>query len=591
MPLFKTLKMKRYLLFLLGLFSLPIIAQDLPNGLTPEEIRMLPTYKFPGQGTKAITTPPSGSIRAMAEWEEVSGLVISWRSSYVSTLREIVRYGRLETRVIIICADSNAVKTSLTSANIPLGNISYLEEASNSVWMRDYGANPIYRNDVDSMFLVDWIYNRPRPDDDVVPSALGTYLNLPVYTTTAAPNDLVHTGGNYMSDGAGTAFSSKLVLDENGPNGTFNVTNKTEAEIDSIMKKYMGITRYIKMETLPYDGIHHIDMHMKLLDEETLIVGEYPAGVADGPQIEANLQYVLSNFNSMFGTPYKVIRVVMPPETNGSYPNTGGDYLTFTNSVFVNKTVLMPIYRPQYDTTALRIMKNALPGYDVIGINCNSIIQQSGAIHCITHTVGVSDPLRIVHQPLSDTYNTTNPYTVNGTIQHRSGITQANLYYTTDTTQPYIPVPMILSNAVTNTWTADIPAQIAGTEVFYYIEGTSTSGKVQVRPMPAPEGYWKFKVLDSTTALQENGFDSFLNEPFPNPGRAITCIPFHSAVNGNVEVRMLDALGRTLLNVYSGHIEPGKKNFFVDCSQFEAGIYFIQVTNSQGQFTKRLMVK
>jgi hypothetical protein len=29
-----------------------------------------------------------------------------------------------------------------------------------------------------------------------------------------------------MSDGAGTAFSSKLVLDENGPSGTFYVTVK-----------------------------------------------------------------------------------------------------------------------------------------------------------------------------------------------------------------------------------------------------------------------------------------------------------------------------------------------------------------------------
>lgn len=36
----------------------------------------------------------------------------------------------------------------------------------------------------------------------------------------------------------------------------------------------MGIERYIKMQTLPYDGIHHIDMHMKLLDEETLLVGQ-----------------------------------------------------------------------------------------------------------------------------------------------------------------------------------------------------------------------------------------------------------------------------------------------------------------------------
>ncbi|MFN8165148.1 MAG: agmatine deiminase family protein [Bacteroidia bacterium] len=107
------------------------------------------------------------------------------------------------------------------------------------------------------------------------------------------------------------------------------------------------------METLPYDDIHHIDMHIKLLDEETLLVGEYPQGIADGPQIEANLQYVLSNFNSVFGTPYKVIRIPMPPDASNSYPNVGGDYRTYTNSVFVNNTIILPTYSQQYDTTAI----------------------------------------------------------------------------------------------------------------------------------------------------------------------------------------------------------------------------------------------
>jgi hypothetical protein len=109
----------------------------------------------------------------------------------------------------------------------------------------------------------------------------------------------------------GTAFSSKLIIDENKSSGGFGV-NHTEAEIDTIVKKFLGVNRYIKMDKLPYDGIHHIDMHMKLLDEETLIVGEYPAGISDGPQIEANLQYVLANFKTAFGTDYRVVRVPMP---------------------------------------------------------------------------------------------------------------------------------------------------------------------------------------------------------------------------------------------------------------------------------------
>ena len=75
--------------------------------------------------------------------------------------------------------------------------------------------------------------------------------------------------------------------------GISNLTNKTPAEIDQLMDDWMGIDTYIKMTVLPFDDIHHIDMHMKLLNEETLLVGEFPLNVSDGPQIEMNIQYIL----------------------------------------------------------------------------------------------------------------------------------------------------------------------------------------------------------------------------------------------------------------------------------------------------------
>jgi hypothetical protein len=46
--------MKRILLFLFALISYPMIAQDLPNGLTEQELRMLPTYRFPGKTTRPL---------------------------------------------------------------------------------------------------------------------------------------------------------------------------------------------------------------------------------------------------------------------------------------------------------------------------------------------------------------------------------------------------------------------------------------------------------------------------------------------------------------------------------------------------------
>ena len=261
----------------------------------------------------------------------------------------------------------------------------------------------------------------------------------------------------------------------------------------------MGVNRYIKMSPLPFDVIHHIDMHMKLLDEETLMVGQYPTGVADGPQIEANIQYVLSNFQSSFGTPYKVVRVPMPPE-GGQYPNLG-DYRTYVNAVFVNKTIIVPFYQQQYDTTAKRIWQEAMPGYKIVGINCNSIIPLFGAIHCITKEVGVNDPLRIVHKPLEGVLqNAIGPasYPVTAIVQHRSGIASAQVFYRrkTETTWASIGMSPALDPDSLDYWTGLIPKQEGYLDtLFYYIEGVANSGKTQVRPLPSPIGAWSFFCL------------------------------------------------------------------------------------------------
>ncbi len=548
--------------------------------MTAEEQLLMPAY-LQSRSAKSIIHPPTSPVRAMAEWEEIGGLCIRWTSSQQTILRQIIVAAKLETIVYIVCSDSNSVRSYLTSNNINFTNIKFLQKPSDSIWIRDYGQWNVYKNDVDSLYLIDWIYNRPRPDDDAVPSQIASLTGLPLYEMVNSPNDLVHTGGNFMVDGWGTAFSSELISEEN--------SDKTESEIDNILQDWMGIERYIKMPTLPYDEIHHIDMHLKLLDEETLLVGEYPLDTADGPQIEANLQYILSNYNSVFGTPYKVIRIPMPPDGGGDYPNNFGDYRTYTNSTFINKTLIVPTYAQQYDTTALRILRTALPGYNVVGINCNNIINQLGALHCITKEVGTTDPLLITHQPLQNTTNTTTPYQVDAWIKHKTGIQTATLNYTTDTTQVYQSVSMNLTNVSTDTWTGLIPAQAAGTDVFYYISAQANSGKQQIRPITAPDGWWKFNVIGFTTIIEE-GENKMLNA-YPNPSHGITCIPLRTDRKLQGKLLLADISGREIITIYSGIFSKGEKNYFINTANLNAGSYLLILQTEEGNSVQKLMVK
>ncbi len=573
----------------------------LPKYLTEEEQLKLDlrAYQPPITQNRSITNPPDFPTRTIGEWEELQAIVVTW-DAYYSVLREIVRYSKEEVEVINICQDSTAIQSYLASNSIDLENLTFIQAPFNTVWVRDYGPNPVYQNDVDSLILIDWIYNRPRPMDDVIPDRIGEYLDVPVYATTTAPYDLVHTGGNFMADGLGTGFSSQLILEENDISNPFGTSNHSEEDIENLMQAFMGIQEYPKMGSLPYDGINHIDMHMKLLDEQTLLVGEFPQGTSDGPQIEANIQFVLDNYKTYWGTDFRVERIIQPPCGNGNYPPNcqgGGfsaEYRTYTNALFVNKTILVPIYNTYLDDVALERWQELMPGYKIRGIDCTQIINAGGAIHCITKEIGVKDPLWIAHQELENLTALENDqdYLVEAKIKHRSGIASADLFWRVDTTGGYLKVAMSLENLEEDLWAANIPQQEDGTQVSYYIKATANSGKSVVRPLPAPEGYFDFTIEESLTthtAELEKHEVSLVNI-YPNPASSITVLEIESNKPEGIELMLTDLLGQEIAVVFEGYTETGKNQYFIKADQFPAGSYLVQLkTQSNFQIHKLII--
>jgi agmatine/peptidylarginine deiminase len=600
--------MKLQFTLLAFLMTAQLLAQTdpLPRYMTEEErLQLSEKTFFSDFSSSGITDPPSVPVRSMAEWEELEAVLVTWagQEQWMGILVEIIRAAREECRVIVNCANSNVVeaaKDSLTAYGVDFSsNVEFVVAPNNSIWVRDYGPNCVYANDVDSLYLVDWIYNRPqRRRDDSLATTIAPYLDIPLYRTLLAPNDLVNTGGNFMSDGMGTAFASELVLDENKPGNTYMVSAKTEPQIDEILKDYMGIQRYIKMKTLPYDGIHHIDMHMKLLDEETLLVGKYPEGVSDGPQIEANLAYVLNNFKTSFGTPFKVVRIPMPAfygnDQYPPYPGEAGLYPTYANALFVNKTVILPVYENVLDAAAVDTFQKYLPGYRIAPVNCRNIIWAGGAVHCITKEVGVAAPLRIVHQELPSCMDNADwalGYPVWATLQHRSGIASAKIYYANNPDGPWqsVDLPEYLNDDTTWTHKGYIPLQPDGSTVYYYIEGAATSGKTLTRPLPAPAGWWSFCTTETVSATEVP--KAHLLDIYPNPASAITVIPVNTTAKTLGNIRIFNTLGQLVANVFTGEFPAGQSNYFINAGQYVSGTYFVQLQTGGQTVVRKLVVR
>lgn len=602
-------------IFCIILFNFNLQAQDenhLPKWLHESEYELIDDYKQSLQSKSGITStnPPNFPVRTMAEWEEIESVMIAWKS-YPSILRQIVEIAQQECEVIILAQDTNDVKSNLTSNNISLNNVTLVDYNTNTIWIRDYGPTTVYKNDVEERVLINWIYDRPRPRDNDAPFAIAELKDIDIYSTIEAPYDFVNTGGNFHIDGMGTAFASELVIEENGPSGIYNDTPKTEEQVDSLMFKFMGNDRYLKFTALPYDGINHIDMHFIPLDEETILIGEFPEGLSDGPQIEANIQYLLENFETPYGNPYDIIRIPMPSSVGGDYPGPPGVnafYRTFANMTIINKSVIVPIYREEIDTTGLRIIREALPGYNVVGIDVDNqganLISQGGAIHCITKTLGVSDPLLIQHSKLRGPFTDQEDYEVIATFKHNSGIDNATVYYTTDTAVGFVnQVSMSVLNAAESTWTVDIPSQEAESTVFYYIHAQANSGKEQVRPLPAPAGFWKFNIIEGEaeeneeeeeldpTSIFEQSENNMLLAAYPNPAGAITVVPIDIPKVTNGSLRIYNVLGQNVLVLHEGTFEAGSKNYFFNAADLSSGIYFIELNVNEAKLVQKITVK
>ena len=178
--------------------------QDLPHWMTEEEAALWKNYNYPVN--PLFSDPPPSPVRGMAEWEELQGIIITW-TSFQSILRQIVDYAQEEGKVFIICSDSNSVKSYLQAGGVPFYNLEFLITPFNSIWVRDYGPWTAYTRDVDTLNIIDWIYNRPRPLDDVTPVFFANYIGAPIYQTTTPPYDLLHSGGNLMIDGHGSSVA------------------------------------------------------------------------------------------------------------------------------------------------------------------------------------------------------------------------------------------------------------------------------------------------------------------------------------------------------------------------------------------------
>ena len=404
--------------------------------------------------TTSLNLQPPTPIRNPAEFEPMQGVLI--RYPFGISL-EIIQEMSEDVEVVTIVANTaqqTTVETQYQGYGINLSHCSFLIAPSDSYWTRDYGPWFIITGD-DEQGIVDFEYNRPRPNDDQIPIEFGNANGIPVYYM-----DLEHTGGNYMTDGQGISISTTLVYDEN--------PGMTPEEINQTMEDYLGIHTYHCYPDVNNEYIEHIDCWAKYLSPDTILIREVPTTHSQYDEIEASVSYFQSQ-NSCYGTPYNIARVYTP----GNEP--------YTNSLILNDKVLVPITGSQWDDEALASYESAMPGYEVIG--CTGSWVSTDALHC--RTMGITDRymLYIGHTPKTGIQTGEDGIEIQATIFPYSGenlLSQSTGVYYQVNESPWNFIEMTSTDD--NLYTAVIPPQENNSEVRYYVHAEDYSGRKENHP-------------------------------------------------------------------------------------------------------------
>jgi len=338
---------------------------------------LLADHVLPQDGTSTgtrftETNPPVAPVRPVAEFEPASDVLIRYPLGIpVSLVAQLANTAH----VICIVASSSqsAAASAFSAAGTNMANVSFMNASTDSYWTRDFGPWFVFDGN-DQYGLVDFVYNRPRPNDNLIPQTFANLYGLNYYGM-----NLQQTGGNYMADGIRAAMQTTLVYEENSNNQT-NVNTK--------MHDYLGIDSYHVVEDPNNTYIDHIDCWAKLLAPDKVMVRSVPQSHAQYSAIEAAANYFTTH-NCSWGYPYRVYRVNTP--SNQPY----------TNSLILNKKVFVPTVGGSYDTAALQSYRDAMPGYEVIGVTQSSSApwESTDALHCRTHEIPDKNMLYISHIP------------------------------------------------------------------------------------------------------------------------------------------------------------------------------------------------
>jgi agmatine/peptidylarginine deiminase len=292
-----------------------------------------------------------------------------------------VAIGRFQNLHVNVAEAAHALQARLISAGVPRERLIVHEVPNDDVWARDHGPITVVRDG--RLVHLDFTFNGwgnkfSASRDNALTRKLDQYgaWSAPVETV-----DFVLEGGALEVDGHGTLLTTErcLLAPTRNP-------HLEKAQIEALLKDRLGLDRVLWLrhgDLIGDDTDGHIDTIARYCDAETIVY----QGCDDRSDAHHNdlaaMADELRALRDWRGEPYRLVALPLPkaifdPDDGRRLP------AGYANFLILNGAVLVPVYGQPLDAVALDLIRPLFPDREVIGIDCNALIQQYGGLHCVT---------------------------------------------------------------------------------------------------------------------------------------------------------------------------------------------------------------
>ena len=334
------------------------------------------------------------SIILPAEWHPQSAIQLTWphensdwgymleevTACFVNIAVEILKRQKL----IIVCNETATVSFELSQVDANTDNLILVELPTNDTWARDHGGITIIRNGQKQIYdftFNGWGLKFAANHDNQITRGLFEKKIFGDDIHLFNKMDFVLEGGAIESDGQGTLLTTSECLLSPNRNSYY-----AKDAIEEYLMRSFGLDRVLWLDhgyLAGDDTDSHIDTLARFCDENTIAYVKCDDEEDEHYEALKKMEEQLKTFVDFEGKPYNLIAL---PMARAVYDDDAQRLpATYANFLIMNDAVLLPFYNDkETDEQARQVLQQAFATREIIGIDCTTLIQQHGSLHCVT---------------------------------------------------------------------------------------------------------------------------------------------------------------------------------------------------------------